>query len=118
MHTARPSTVYVDAECVLCSRTAQWIRRHDRRGYFQFDSLQSLGQTAPQSVVVCDGDRTYTRSRAVVQVLWRLGGRWKLLALLLYLIPSIIRDAVYTAVARHRHRLVGSPRCTLPTNEQ
>jgi len=109
--------VYVDDECVLCSRTAQWIRRHDRRQQFRFGSVHALAPMNPQSVVVQDGAHTYTCSRAVVQILWRLGRWWKLLAVLLYAVPAVIRDRAYDIVARHRHQWFGPPQCSLPADE-
>lgn len=114
MMASQSPVVYVDDECVLCNRTAQWIRRRDRQRLFRFASLHSLGMTSPDSVIVRDAKRIYTRSRAVVHILWRLGGWWKVIALLLYAVPAVIRDAAYDYVARHRHRLMGPPQCMLP----
>jgi len=50
-----------------------------------------------------------TRSAGVLHVLRRLGGPWRVLAVLSRLVPRPLRDAVYDLVARVRLRLFERP---------
>ena len=47
------------------------------------------------------------RSNALVHILRRLGGGWKILAALVAVIPRPLRDVFYDFVARVRYRVFG-----------
>jgi predicted DCC family thiol-disulfide oxidoreductase YuxK len=65
-----------------------------------------------------DAERVYTRSTAALKVARYLGGRWSLV-LVGWLVPRILRDAVYDLIARHRHRLVRRIACEwIPLSER
>jgi len=49
------------------------------------------------------------RSEAVLYLAERLGGLWRVLALVARAVPSRVRDGLYDAVARVRHRLFARP---------
>ena len=129
---ARP-ILFVDGQCVLCQRTARWVMRRDRRGRVALAALQGTtarrllppalrgeaGGTAPAapgSVVWREVDgRLRTRSAAVLAVAAALGGRYRIGAALLRLVPAPLRDALYLALARRRRRWFGATdRCLLP----
>jgi predicted DCC family thiol-disulfide oxidoreductase YuxK len=64
----------------------------------------------PDSLVLLTSEgRLRTRSEAVVEILRQLGGRWRLVAALVALVPRSLADALYDAVARVRHRLFARP---------
>ncbi len=120
------NVVLFDGHCGLCNGWVDYLLRHDRRGVWQFAPLQSafgvqllksvdLPATYTDSVVVVRGGWIYTHSNAVVVALAELEGPWRLVSLLL-LLPSSIRDIVYTAVARLRYRIFGRVEvCRIPT---
>lgn len=120
--------VFFDGVCGLCNRSIDFILRRDQRGVFMVTPLQ--GETAEQllepadrerlgSLVVRISGRTYRRSAAVVRLLWRLGGVWKIVGTLLWLIPLPLRDLGYRVVASNRYRLFGKKEtCRLPTEEE
>lgn len=116
--------VFFDGECVLCNRTVQWIVRHDRRGIFSFASLQSsvahqlLPAPTGETVVLRLGQAIYTRSAAVVRICWLLGGWWRVVGLLVFLVPAPLRDAVYRLIARYRTRWFGRQACIIPAPEE
>src|SRR6185436_17873752 len=71
--------VLYDGTCGLCNRSVQLILRHDRRGRFRFAALQSdtgrallakhgLPMDALDTVVLVDGDRAYSKSRAALRI--------------------------------------------------
>ena len=122
-----------DRDCGLCTESVQQILRRDRRGTLRFAGLDgelaaALRTRHPElrdvdSVIwvepADDGrpERVLVRSDAALAVARYVGGWWRL-ALIGRIVPRAPRDAVYRFVARHRHRLPGSPAtCVLPTPE-
>lgn len=116
--------IFFDGECVLCNRTVQWILRHDRQGIFSFAALQSpvahqlLPETTDKTVVLRLGRATYVRTAAIVRICRLLGGWWRVVALLVFLVPAPLRDGVYRLIARYRFRLFGRQACMLPTSKE
>jgi predicted DCC family thiol-disulfide oxidoreductase YuxK len=123
------SIVLFDGECSFCNRSIQFIIRHDPGKRFQFASLhapvaqQQLLQAGvrrehlPDSIVLLEQDRVYTKSTAALRIARRLSGLWPL-AYVFLLVPPLLRDAVYDLVARNRYRWFGRQQtCLLPTPE-
>ena len=129
--------ILYDGVCGLCDRLNQFVLRRDREGIFRFASLQSplaariLARhgSNPQDLdtvyVVLNHDltkqaqwdeRLLPRSEAVIFVLKRLGGIWKVLGLFVQLLPRLLRDWGYRVVARNRYRVFGRfETCMLPS---
>jgi predicted DCC family thiol-disulfide oxidoreductase YuxK len=111
--------LFYDGHCGLCHRAVKFVVRHDRSGNaFRFAPLQGetfrervpspQREALPDSMVVLTEDGSLlTRSDALLHILRRLGGGWKLLAGVLQVIPKTLRDFVYDFVARVRYRLFG-----------
>jgi predicted DCC family thiol-disulfide oxidoreductase YuxK len=123
------AVVLFDGDCSLCNRSVQFILRHDPARRFQFASLQSsaaqrllleAGQSPerlPDSVVLVEHGRVYTRSTAALRIALRLNGILPLISILM-LIPTPIRDWGYDRIARNRYRWFGRQQvCLLPTPE-
>ena len=56
------------------------------------------------------------RSSAVVGLLRQLGGPWRVVGTLLWLVPRPLRDVGYRVVARSRYRIFGrQDTCRVPT---
>ncbi|MND92418.1 thiol-disulfide oxidoreductase DCC family protein [Agrobacterium tumefaciens] len=109
--------ILFDAECVLCSVNAQFVLRHDTRGYFRLASMQGaagaeiyrrhgMDPKDPVSLLVVDGGRVRQDCDAVLSIYEALGLPWRLLAVL-RIIPAFLRDPVYRCVARNRYRWFG-----------
>jgi predicted DCC family thiol-disulfide oxidoreductase YuxK len=129
--------ILYDGVCGLCNRLNQFVLRRDGEGIFRFASLQSplaariLARhgASPQDLdtvyVVLNHDLTkqaqpdeglLPRSDAVLFVLKRLGGIWKVLGFFVQLLPRFLRDWGYRVVARNRYRVFGRfETCTLPS---
>jgi predicted DCC family thiol-disulfide oxidoreductase YuxK len=119
-------TVLYDGECGFCNRWVRFILKNDARAVFRFAPLQSrvaglmlerCGQALDErkSIVLISDDHPYTKSRAVIEILTRLGFPWSL-ANALRLFPVAIRDWAYDFVARRRYTLFGtSDNCPMPT---
>lgn len=117
--------VLFDGVCHLCSAIVQFAIPRDPRRRLRFAALQSdvarqlLGQLdhppIPDSFVLIEGGRGYTRSTAALRVLRHLAMPWPILTICV-LIPRPFRDWAYDFVARHRYRWYGTRRsCFVPT---
>lgn len=128
---SEPAWVLYDGLCGLCDASVQWLLRHDRKGTFRFAALE--GETArrvrarhpslpplDETMVLVESpesgnERVRVRSDAALAILVRLGGIWRLAALL-RLVPQPLRDVVYRWVARYRLRWFGRiDACRIPT---
>ncbi|MFC5405346.1 thiol-disulfide oxidoreductase DCC family protein [Cohnella soli] len=115
----------IDGECTLCHGLAQFVYKRDRAGRFRFVPLQSnvgrqlleqgeLPVNNPDTFVLIQDGRYYTKSGAALRVFRKLDGGWRLLYGLV-VIPVKLRDKVYDGIARRRNRLFGRREvCKLP----
>jgi predicted DCC family thiol-disulfide oxidoreductase YuxK len=119
------AVVLFDGVCNLCNGSIQFIIARDPAAYFQFAALGSeaarrlLGDDAslPDSVVLVEHRRVYTRSTAALRIARRLRFPWPLLFGLI-VVPRPLRDMIYDLIARHRYRWFGkSETCMVPTPE-
>lgn len=120
--------VLFDGVCNFCCASVQFIIERDPGGYFQFASQQSEAGKAklkdaglPDSletfVLIAADGKVYTRSSAGLKVAARLAGLWPM-AGVFWIVPRILRDAVYKVIARNRYRWFGQKEaCWLPTPE-
>jgi predicted DCC family thiol-disulfide oxidoreductase YuxK len=129
-----PSPILLyDGVCGLCNRLVQFILRRDRQAIFRFAALQSSFAArilSRHGANPTDLDTVYlvlnhelpdesllSRSDAVLFVLKKLGRFWRVAALLLQLLPGLLRDPLYNVIARNRYRIFGrSDVCTLPSD--
>jgi len=125
--------ILYDGVCGLCNRLVAFLLRHDARDQFRFATLQSSpGQTLlarhgfnpgnHQSVAVLANyrqpdERALTRSEAVLWVIGRIGGIWRILVLG-RAIPLTLRDALYRFIAQRRYSIFGKlDACPVPRPE-
>jgi predicted DCC family thiol-disulfide oxidoreductase YuxK len=123
-----------DGTCGLCAGSVQFVLRHDPNGSLHFAALQSgFGQAVlarhaelrgVDSMLWVDPgypagstERVHVLSDAVLRACEYLGGWWGLLRVG-RAVPRVLRDSLYRTVARHRHKLVKSEQCLVPTPEQ
>jgi predicted DCC family thiol-disulfide oxidoreductase YuxK len=63
----------------------------------------------PDSIVLDAGEgELLVESDAVVQLLAILGGYWRILGIVLGIVPRPIRNAGYRTIAKYRRRVFGS----------
>jgi predicted DCC family thiol-disulfide oxidoreductase YuxK len=103
------------------------LLRIDRRRVLRFAPLQGStarervpAEAAAQDSLVMWTDGAVRReSGAVLAILARLGGPWRLLAMAGSRVPARIRDALYRLLARHRYRWFSRREaCRLPAPEE
>ena len=107
-------TLFYDGTCALCHGVVRLVLAEDARGEcFRFAPLtvlpESERRTLPDSFVVRTADgRTLVRSAAVLHVMRRLGGWWRLAAEIGRFVPRPLRDGAYSCVAAVRKRVFGT----------
>ncbi|MGZ3744956.1 MAG: thiol-disulfide oxidoreductase DCC family protein [Pseudobdellovibrionaceae bacterium] len=116
--------IFFDGICPLCNGFVDQVVRKDHKFQFLFAPLQ--GETAKENlpfldpshletIVLLESERKYERADAILRILTRLGGFYKMF-IIGYLLPSFARDALYSWVARHRYSWFGQlDSCRLPT---
>lgn len=128
MNEPRPILLF-DGVCNVCNASVQFIVKHEKQQVIQFASLQSdigtrlakehgIDASDLDTVVMVDGGRVHTRSSAFVRVSKHMGGVWKVLGALLWIVPKPLRDLGYVIFAKNRYRLFGKrDECMIPTPE-
>jgi len=116
-----------DGVCTLCNGFVQFVIHRDPAGRFQFAPLQTGAARwllatqgslpLPDSLVLVENGRLFTRSAAALRVARGLRFPWPL-AYVLVAVPRPLRDWVYDIVARRRYRWFGRRDvCMVPTPE-
>jgi predicted DCC family thiol-disulfide oxidoreductase YuxK len=122
-----------DGDCGMCSRLVRAVLALDRKGAFEFASLQSpfaarqltrfgIEPGRMDTMVVIrrfrEPDATaLIKSAAALSVLATLGWPWRA-ATVLRLLPRRLADRGYDFVARHRRRIPSADTCARLSSEQ
>lgn len=132
MSDSSPILVY-DGDCGFCTRSVQFVLQHDKRGTVRFAARDGVAGRALRErhahlqsvesllwVETVDGRevvRVY--SDAVLATATYLGGVYAVLGGLGRVVPRVLRDPVYNAIARVRKRIMrGAPACHLPAPQE
>jgi predicted DCC family thiol-disulfide oxidoreductase YuxK len=113
----RPIIIF-DGHCVLCSRFARFVLRHDRRGVFRLTAAQtSVGQALFRHLgldpvnfetnVLLENGRAYFKSDGTIRMFAHLGLPWSF-ARLARIVPRTLRDRLYDLIAKNRLKWFGS----------
>ena len=126
MADREPALIVFDGECVLCSRTAQFVLKRDRRRRFRLTTAQGatgqalyrqlgLSTARFETMLVVKDGRALTESDAALAIAAGLGWPWRAAAAA-RILPRHLRDAAYRLVARNRYRWFGRREtCWAPT---
>ena len=118
--------IYYDGGCGLCHRTIRWILSEDRAGSifrlapldsesFRSRTTEAQRGELPDSVIVIPAEGPLlSRSAAVLRILLRLGGYWRMMGWLGSVMPRALLDVPYNLIARVRHRLFRKPSTACP----
>ena len=120
--------ILFDGVCNLCSALVQFVIRHDPAAKFRIAAIQSeigrnifqshgLDPADLQTFVFLTGGRILLRSDAAIEVVARFGGAWRIFRILRF-VPRLVRDVIYSTIARNRYRWFGRKEmCMIPTAE-
>lgn len=121
------NVIFFDDYCVLCSSTVNLLIRHDKHRVLKYSSLQGRYARevldSPQvelgaSVIFLVGGISYDKAEAVIRILFKLGGFYKILGFLLNLFPLFGLNVVYNFIARNRYYFFGkNDFCFIPKEE-
>ncbi len=117
--------LFFDGGCGLCHNSVRILISLDRKAKLVFAPLggelfeQRVSQQdradLPDSLVLSTPDgKLHVRSNAVLSALEEIGGIWAWEAKLGRMIPVALRDRLYDAVARARHRWFKKPETACP----
>jgi predicted DCC family thiol-disulfide oxidoreductase YuxK len=126
LHAERTERLFYDGFCGLCHRAVRFVLAEDTSGTaFRMAALQ--GETferevpqerrggLPDSVVVQPQDGSLlVRSAGVLYLMQRLGGYWRLIAIVVGVIPRPALDALYDFIASVRHQIFAKPTAACP----
>lgn len=115
-----------DSTCVFCSRSVQFVLKHDHTKRIHFASLNStisarlahqynIQTNGQGSVIYISAQKHYVKSRAVLEVLKDLGGLWPLFYVFI-ICPPFVRDRLYDWIAKNRHRLTSNKKSCILLN--
>ncbi len=123
-----PDHVFYDGDCGFCHRSVRFLAAHDSRDAFRFAPLagptflrlvpEAMRANLPDSLVIhTEGGRVLAQSEGSLHCLRRLGGVWRVFAVLLEIVPRSLRDTGYAAFARNRKRWFARPgeACPVPS---
>jgi predicted DCC family thiol-disulfide oxidoreductase YuxK len=109
---ATTDRVLYDGSCGLCHGSVRFLIAEDVSGTsFVYVPQEGGGKTI--IVETAEGAR-WTRSAAVIHLMHRLGGLWRIFAYVLALVPRALRDAIYDFIARIRYRIFGKTKEACP----
>jgi predicted DCC family thiol-disulfide oxidoreductase YuxK len=119
--------IFFDGVCHLCNSFIDHLITADKKRTLYYAPLQ--GTSAAQilsaqqtqqlsSIVYSRHGQILQESQAVLQILWDLGGVYRIF-FVFNIVPRGIRDLVYRWVAKNRHTWFGQREvCRIPTPEQ
>lgn len=118
--------VFFDGVCGLCNRFVDVVIRMDKKKKIFFAPLQ--GDVAKQkldflndkfdTVIFLSNNKIYTKSTAAIRIFATMGGIKKI-ALVLLIIPTFIRDYIYSWISKNRYKWFGKyETCRVPSAEE
>ena len=120
--------ILFDGVCNLCNGFVQFIIKRDQNAIFKFAALQSdfgqaflksqnLNQLELKSVILIEGEKIYTQSKAALKITKYLDGAWKF-GYAFIIVPPFIRNGFYKIVSKYRYKWFGKKnQCMIPNAE-
>ncbi|MET4197540.1 DCC1-like thiol-disulfide oxidoreductase family protein [Bradyrhizobium sp. LA6.12] len=119
--------ILFDGVCIFCSRWVRFVARRDTARRFRFTPIQSdygarlarmfgIDPDDPDTNAVLHEGVVFMKSDAALTVLSHLPG-WSWVRML-FAVPKLLRDPVYSLIARNRYRIFGKyDACFVPDAE-
>lgn len=119
--------IFFDGVCPLCNGFVDFVLKKDSKKLFLYSSLQSsyaqahlpIQHQGLDSIVLSENGVVYTKSTAILRILFQLGGHYNALSVFASIIPRPVRDMIYNFIAHNRYRWFGKfESCRLATVEE
>ena len=115
MNEVHRTIVFFDDECLLCNRALQWIVRNETTQIILFaplngahaDVLLKQYDILPDSIIALNDTAMFMKSNAIIHILEQMGGRWKVISIIMRIIPRYCRDFIYDFIANNRYTWFG-----------
>ncbi|KAL1505036.1 hypothetical protein AB1Y20_008803 [Prymnesium parvum] len=120
-----PSLLMFDGVCNLCDGFVNFVADGDHAMRVRFgaqqhhmDLLRTVGApTDLSTLILIQGDQFYTYTDAVLRTFALMDWPYKALSAG-YILPEVLRDALYKLVAKHRYSIFGKMEsCRVPTGD-
>lgn len=113
----RQPIVFFDGDCTLCSKSVQFLLKHNHKGNLSFASLQSdsgltvlslsgIPVSETDTLLLLQDNKVFAYSTAALKISAHLAFPWRMF-LLFRIIPIFLRDAIYKYVALNRYKWFG-----------
>ncbi len=120
--------VFFDGYCGLCNGAVDFLILRDKQNKFIYSPLQGeyiktlktdVNIKNLETLYVFDGQIIYEKTLAWRLLATELGGVWKWLAKLSFVLPLFVCDKIYDFIAKHRYKFFGRREvCRRPTAEE
>ena len=127
--------VFFDGYCGLCSQAVDFLIARDSQRKFLYSPLQGdfvrelnyrldskelqINPNNLQTLYVYDGKVVLEKTKAWQKLATELGGPWKVLARISFVIPNFILNLAYDVISKNRFKFFGKREtCRLPTTEE
>ncbi|MCX7549698.1 thiol-disulfide oxidoreductase DCC family protein [Xanthomarina sp. F2636L] len=121
--------ILFDGVCNLCNASVQYVIKHDKNDIFMFAPLQGeagkkiidyyhIDTSKIDSIILFKNNKKlYFKSTAALKIAVKLNFPINLLGVLL-IIPSFIRNWVYSIIAKNRYKWYGKQNeCMIPSQK-
>jgi predicted DCC family thiol-disulfide oxidoreductase YuxK len=118
--------VFFDGVCGLCNSFIDYIILQDVEKKLFYAPLQGItaqekleqNPLSQNTVIFIYNNKIYIKSTAAIRIFASLGGIWKL-SLMFLIIPTFIRDYIYSFIAKRRYKWFGiKETCRVPSLEE
>ena len=111
------AVVFYDSDCLLCSKSVQFVLKHDTHKHFSFSALTSsfakpYKLSAETVAVLTPNQELLSHHKAVKYIIKQLP-KVKWMVFLFYITPAFLQRLVYGVIAKNRKHWFGTTSCLL-----
>jgi predicted DCC family thiol-disulfide oxidoreductase YuxK len=114
--------LFFDDTCLLCSKSIEWIVKHEKEQVLSFSTFRSalaqkhqLSSTEPSSMIVLEKGILLTKSAAIIALSKYLKAPFSILYFF-RILPSWVLDPIYTLISKNRYQVFGRQEEYCPTD--
>ena len=109
--------VFYDSACLLCSKSVQFVLKHDKHKHFSFSALNSTFAkpyklSAETVGVLTPNQELLSHHKAVKYIIKQLP-KVKWIAFLFNITPGFLQRFIYGVIAKNRKHWFGTTNCLL-----